>query len=140
MSLCYHFECPLPDMAKVPKMRSLLSVQYLQKSVGDEVGFLSTDKLKVFCKLIVLLLVCISRHAQNNMFAISLQCLKENMKDEVIFLLADKCQSFLQIHTIILGVCGQACPNTANNKFTISLHYLQKEMSDKVDFLHADKR
>ena len=62
------------------------------------------------------------------------------MKDEVIFLLADKCQSFLQIHTIILGVCGQACPNTANNKFTISLHYLQKEMSDKVDFLHADKR
>ena len=35
----------------------------------------------------------------------------ENMKDEVDFLSADKLQMFLQIDTVILGVCGQACPN-----------------------------
>ena len=33
------------------------------------------------------------------------------MKDEVDFLSADKSQKFLQIDTIILDVCGQACPN-----------------------------
>ena len=43
------------------------------------------------------------------------------MKDEVDFLLADKRQRFLQIDSIILGVCGQACPNymPKNNKFAI---------------------
>ena len=33
------------------------------------------------------------------------------MKDEVDFLPADKHQIFLESDTIILGVCGQACPN-----------------------------
>ena len=42
---------------------------------------------------------------------ISLQYLKENRKDEVDFLPADKLQRLLQIDTIIVGVCGQACPN-----------------------------
>ena len=31
--------------------------------------------------------------------------------DKVDFLPADNRQRFLQIYTIILGVCGQACPN-----------------------------
>ena len=35
----------------------------------------------------------------------------ENMKDELEFLPTDKRQRFLQIAIIILGVCGQACPN-----------------------------
>ena len=34
-----------------------------------------------------------------------------NVKDEVHFLHADKSERFLQIDTIILGVCGQTCPN-----------------------------
>ena len=42
-----------------------------------------------------------------NIFAIS----QGKMKDEVDFLSADKSQKFLQIDTIILDVCGQACPN-----------------------------
>ena len=33
------------------------------------------------------------------------------MKDEVDFLPVDKHERFLQINTIILGVCGQACPD-----------------------------
>ena len=41
----------------------------------------------------------------------SLQYLKKEVRDEVDFLHADKHQRFLQIDTIILGVCGQACPN-----------------------------
>ena len=61
------------------------------------------------------------------------------MKDDVDFLPADKYQRFLQIDTIILSVCGQACPNIQNNKFSISLQYLEKLVNDEVDFLHADK-
>ena len=57
------------------------------------------------------------------------------MKDEVDFLLADKRQRFLQIDSIILGVCGQTCPNymPKNNKFAISLQYRNKEVSDEVE-------
>ena len=70
--------------------------------------------IEVFCKVIVSFWVCVARQAQstkNNQFTISLQYLKENMKDEVDFLPADKCWRLFQIDTIILGVCGQACPN-----------------------------
>ena len=49
-----------------------------------------------------------AQSTQNNKFAISLQYLRENVKD---FLPADKHQRFHQIDIIILGVCGQACPN-----------------------------
>ena len=97
---------------------------------------------KVFYKMILSFWVCATRvtqSTQNNKFAISSQYLKENGKNEVYFLLVDKHQKFLQIDTIILGVCGQACPNYQNNKFAISLQYLKKEVSVKVDFLHADK-
>ena len=48
---------------------------------------------------------------KENNFAIFLQYMKENVKDEVDFLLADKHERFLQIDTLILGLCGQACPN-----------------------------
>ena len=58
--------------------------------------------------------MCAAKHAQStqsNKFTISSQHLKENVKDEVDFLPAAKHQGFLQIDTIILGVCGQICPN-----------------------------
>ena len=42
---------------------------------------------------------------------ISLQCLQKNIGYEVDFLPAYKPQRFFQIDSIILGVCGQACPN-----------------------------
>ena len=70
---------------------------------------------------------------------ISLQYLKENVKDELDLLPKDRCKRFLQSAIIILGVCGQACPNTQNDKIAISLQYLKKELTDEVDFLHADK-
>ena len=76
--------------------------------------FCSLINAKVFYKMIVSLWMYVASHAQstqNNKFAIPLQYLKEIVKDEVDFLLADKHQRFLQIDTIILGVCGQACPN-----------------------------
>ena len=80
-------------MPKVPKIRGLQSLQYIQKSMEDEVNFLPGDKHESFYKLIVSLRVCVSRHAQstqNNKFTISLQYLKENVKDELDFLPADK--------------------------------------------------
>ena len=72
------------------------------------------NKDKVFYKVTVTFWLCVTRLAhsnQTNKFEISLQYLKENGKNEVDFLLADKHQIFVQIDTIILGVCGQACPN-----------------------------
>ena len=70
---------------------------------------------KVFCKFIVSLWVCVVRHSQstqNSNFAISFSYLKEHVKDEVYFLAADEHKKFLlQIDTVILGMCGQACPN-----------------------------
>ena len=64
--------------------------------------------------MVVSLWVYVARQAQstkNNQFTISLQYVKENMKDEVDLLPAYKCWKFFQIDTIVLGVCGQACPS-----------------------------
>ena len=85
-----------------------------RKTWGMKWFFCLQINTKVFYKMIPSFWVCLTRvtqSTQNNKFAISLQYLKENGKIEVDFLLADKRQRFLQIDTIILGVCGQACPN-----------------------------
>ena len=58
--------------------------------------------------------MCVARHAQttqNHNVAKYLQYVKKNVKDEVDFLLADKNKRFHQVNAIILGLCGQACPN-----------------------------
>ena len=58
--------------------------------------------------------VCLARlsqSTQDDKFAIFLQYLKENEENEVDFLFLDKHQRFLQVDAIILGMCGQACPN-----------------------------
>ena len=67
---------------------------------------------KVF--LVISHWVCVARNTQstgNSKFAISMKYRKKNVKDEVDFLPADKHQRFLEIHAIVLGVCGKACPN-----------------------------
>ena len=71
-------------------------------------------KKNAFCKLILPFWMCVARHAQsaqNEKFSIYLQYLKETMNYEVNLLSANKYQIVLQINTIILSVCGQACPN-----------------------------
>ena len=85
-----------------------------RKTWGIKWFFCLQINTKVFYKMILSFWVCATRvtqSTQNNKFAISSQYLKENGKNEVYFLLVDKHQKFLQIDTIILGVCGQACPN-----------------------------
>ena len=52
-----------------------------------------------------------AQSTKNNQFTIFLQYLMENMNDKIDFSPANKCWTFFQIDTIILGVCGQACPN-----------------------------
>ena len=84
------------------------------KTCGMKLSFCLQINTKVFYKVIVQFWVCVIRlvvSTQNNKFAISSQHLKENRKNEVDFLIADKHQKLIQIDTIILGVCGQACPN-----------------------------
>ena len=51
----------------------------------------------------------------------------------MIFCLQINIKDFFKFFTMILGVCGQTCPNyPQNNKFVISLQYLKKEESDEV--------
>ena len=81
--------------------------------MGDEVNFLPTDKHESFLQVDITLGLPrqVFLNTQNDKFTICLQYLKENVKEEVDFLPVDKRQSFFQIDTVILGVCGQACPN-----------------------------
>ena len=98
---------------KYPKYEVWISMHYLQKNMRLKWFFCLQLNTKVFYKVIVFW-ICVTRlsqSTQNNTLAISLQCLKENEKNEIDFLLEDKHQRFLQNDTIILGVCGQACPN-----------------------------
>ena len=99
------------------KIRSLdISVISPKKHGGCWFFFFFCLQIKtiVFYNLIVSLRVCVAWHAQsteNIKFALSLQYFKEKIKDGGDFLPADKHQRFLQINTIILVVCGQACPD-----------------------------
>ena len=82
-------------------------MQYLQKSMGDEVDFCLQINRKVLYKLIVSFWMCVAQHTQstqNNKFTLSLQYLKENLKDKVEFLPANKHQRFLQSNTTIFRV------------------------------------
>ena len=81
-----------------------MSLQYIQKNVGMNLGVSSQASSKYPKKQ-----VC-------NIFAIS----KKNVKNELDFLPADERQRFLQIDTIILGVCvARHAQITQNNKFAI---------------------
>ena len=91
---------------------------YAQKTQNEKFAYLCNTSRKTlivsFYKLIVSLWVCEARHAhstQSNKFTISLQYLKKNVKGEIDLSPTDKIQRFLQVGTIILSVCGQACPN-----------------------------
>ena len=115
--------------------KKCISLQYLQKNMGDEVEFLPQINTNIFYKLIVSFWVCRARHAQstlNDKSPISLQYLKENVKGAVDFLSANKHERFLQIDTIILNVYYI-------KSLLFFLQYLKKEVNDEVDFLHGDK-
>ena len=77
----------------------------------------------VFYKLILSLLMGVSRHAQktqNNKFAVSLQYLKKELSYEVDVLHAGKHESLLQVDSIIFVGFSQTCPKYPG-KFAISL-------------------
>ena len=83
------------------------------KAWGMKLVFCLQINIKVFYRMIVSLWMYIARYTQsthNNKFTISLEYVKQNVKDEVELLPAGKRRRFLQTNTIILGVCGQACP------------------------------
>ena len=92
-----------------------ISLQYLEKEVGDEVHFLQADKYQSFYKLELSVLVEVARHVrstQNRKLVIFFNILKKY--DDVY---ADKHESFLQVDTIILGVFDQTKFYTCNEKF-----------------------
>ena len=63
--------------------------------------------MKVSCKLILLFLMRMVKHAQssqNSKFAMSLQYLKKKVRDEVDFLHVDKHQNFPQVDFNTLSI------------------------------------
>ena len=101
---------PCQEFPKYLKKEFCISLQYLQKNVGNEVNFLSADKHESF---LLVASITLSFHSQACpkypkfiKFTMSLQYFKENMTDKVDFLPAYKHEKFLQIDTISLGVCS----------------------------------
>ena len=69
--------------------------------------------IKVFCKMIILFWVCLTRHAQsiqNKSFAYLCNISRKAWQMNLIFLPADNQKSFLQGNCIILCVHSEACP------------------------------
>ena len=82
--------------------------------MSDGVDFLHADKHGSFLQIHTMIFDGMVKHSQsyqNSKFTMTLQYLKVNGKNEVDFLLADKHQRFLRIDNIILGACGEPCPN-----------------------------
>ena len=109
-------------MPKVPKMRSLHIFAISPEKHEEVVVLLSTDKYESFQQGDSIILgvcnkACPKYPKQKVIYKViaviksNKKYLKENRENEVDFLLADKHQKFLKIDTIILVVCGQACPN-----------------------------
>ena len=82
--------------------------------MGNEVEFLLADKHKSFPQDGSIDLEVISqtgpKYQEQSVYNIFVICQGRHEKWSW-FLPADKCWRFFQIDTIILGVCGQACPN-----------------------------
>ena len=69
-----------------------ISLQYLKKSVSDEVDFLHADKHESFLQIDSMIFEGIAKHfqiSQSCKFAMSLQYFKKEVRDEVDFLHAD---------------------------------------------------
>ena len=106
-----------------------ISLQYLKKSVKDEVNFLPANTRRRFLQIDAIILGVVTRHAQiiqNNKFAISLQCLKKKVWWSW-FLHADKQESLLQIYTMILMAMFKHSQSSQNSKLAISLQYLKRK-------------
>ena len=102
LDACWGARDPSPFLAKP------LSLQFLQKSMGREIGFMPADKHKNFLQndsitLGVHIHACPKYLGQQvyNIFAI----FQEKCNRWSWFLPADICQKFLQSDTIILDVC-----------------------------------
>ena len=109
-------------MPKVPKIRSLHIFAISPEKHEEVIVLLSTDKYESFLKGDSIILgvcnkACPKYPKQKVIYNVitviksNKKYLKENRENEVDFLLADKHQKFLKNDTIILGVCGQTCPN-----------------------------
>ena len=91
-------------MPNVPKMASLISLQYLKKEGRDEVDFLHADNIKLSYRLMPLILMVLAQPVQiiqDIKFAKYLQYFKEEARNEY--------HSHTQIDTIIFDGCSQAC-------------------------------
>ena len=106
-------------------------MQYLQKGMGYKIDFHLQINTKKFYKLIVLLWVCMVRHAQSsqsNNFIIFLQYFKENVKDGVGFSLLIIVKRFFTVILSFLMSVVKHSQFTESKSFAISLQYLETDM------------
>ena len=89
-------------------------MEYLRKSMGDEVDFLPANKHETFLQIDSITLGVHSQASQGTQYnkpSISLRYHKEKVKGDIDFLPADKHQRFLQIETITLSAHSRTYQN-----------------------------
>ena len=74
----------------------VISLEYLQKEMSDEVDFLNANKHKSLLQIYTMILMWMVKYfwSFQNKFVMSLQYLRKSVRDEVGYLLADKHQYF----------------------------------------------
>ena len=137
-----------------------ISLQYRQKELNDEVGFLHANRHESLLQIDSMILMNMVKHSQssqNSNFAMSSQHLEKEVKDfcwEIDFLHVDKPQSFAKVYfntlsikvsnkvdilSLLMGRIKHHSHITQSNKFAISLQYLKKVVRNEGHW-HADKR
>ena len=98
--------------------------------------------VKVFCKLILSLWMCVTSHAQstqNKKFIYLCNISRKLWEMKLIFCLQMNINVFCKL-LISLWMCVvRHAQGTQNSKFPISLQYLKENMKNELDFLPADK-
>ena len=125
----------------MPIVQKITSLQYLRnisrKMSRMKLIFCLQINVKGFFKLILSLLVCVTRHpqiTQNNKFSISLQYLIKEVSDEVDFSYAGKHESLLQIDTMMLMRMVKRSQSSQNSKFVMSFNISKKKLEMKLVF------
>ena len=92
--------------------------------------------IEVFYKLIPLIWLFVSRHAQNtqNKFAYLCKISRKTWRMKLIFCLQISTTIFSKFIALFFVCIVRSVQSIQYNKFTISLQYLKENVKDEVDF------
>ena len=134
---------------KFPKQQVCNVFQYLKIEVRDKVDFLLADKhesflqvdfntwgIKIFYKVILLLLMGMVKHSQNTQS----NNLEKVVRDGVHFQHADKHQRFYKLSISFLMEVARHVHSTKNTKLLIFLQYLNDTLKTFIHFKNKQQK